>query len=89
MLLQRIDPHWEVMLAHLVLFDFIYPSERERVPRWLKDELIARLQAKLAAPADDEHICQGTLISRYQYLMDLRQWEYRDPRPMLPLDPAA
>ena len=90
-LLRRIDPHWEVMLAHLVLFDFIYPGDRDRVPLWVKDELIGRLQNKLASPLlpDDERLCQGTLISRYQYLVDLRQWDHRDARPVLPVDAAA
>ena len=31
-LLQRFDPHWQLLLSYLVLFGFIYPSERHRVP---------------------------------------------------------
>ena len=31
-LLARFGPHWRVLLAHLVLFGFIYPGERAAVP---------------------------------------------------------
>jgi hypothetical protein len=79
------------MLAHLVLFDFIYPGERDSVPRWVKDDLLGRLREQLeaATPAEDHRLCRGTLLSRYQYLGDLRHWEYRDARPRLPIDAAA
>jgi len=30
--LRRFGPYWQVLLAHLVLFGFIYPGEREQVP---------------------------------------------------------
>ena len=33
-LVERFGPHWRVLLAHLVLFGFIYPSARSRVPVW-------------------------------------------------------
>ena len=39
---------------HLLNFRFIYPSERDRIPRWLLDELLLRAHAagRLAAAAD-------------------------------------
>src|SRR5215204_4028229 len=34
-LLTRMDPHWHVLLAHLLMFQFIYPSDyRYIVPKW-------------------------------------------------------
>jgi hypothetical protein len=32
-LLAHMDLHWEVLVAHLVNFRWIYPSERDDVPR--------------------------------------------------------
>src|SRR5207302_4001531 len=32
-LLDRFGPDWEVLLSHLVLFGYIYPSERSRIPK--------------------------------------------------------
>ena len=80
-LLERFGPHWRVLLAHLVLFGFIYPGERHRVPRWVMDKLIARLIAVTRqAPAEDLHVCAGTLLSREQYLHDVEQLGYVDGR---------
>ena len=38
--------YWEVMLIHLLNFRFIYPTERDCVPRWLFDELMERLRTQ-------------------------------------------
>jgi Nucleotidyl transferase of unknown function (DUF2204) len=79
-LLARFGPHWRVLYAHLVLFGFIYPTERDAVPAWLLEEMAHRLRHESNGPAITERICQGTLLSREQYLADLREWGYADPR---------
>src|SRR2546429_8350169 len=43
-LLSSMEQYWEVLLAHLLNFRFIYPSEREMIPSWLMKELLSRLQ---------------------------------------------
>lgn len=79
-LIDRFGPHWRVLLSHLVLFGFIYPSEREIVPAWALEELIGRLRTEIEAPEPPERICQGTLLSRAQYLVDIERWGYVDAR---------
>jgi hypothetical protein len=80
-LLERFGPHWRVLLAHLSLFGYIYPGERQRIPRWVMDKLIARLAAEThQPPAIDPHLCAGTLLSREQYLYDVEQLGYADGR---------
>jgi hypothetical protein len=78
-LLRRFDDHWRVLLTHLTLFGFVYPSHAGNVPAWVMHELIARLEEEIDAPPDDGPVCRGTLISREQYLPDLEQG-YRDAR---------
>jgi hypothetical protein len=78
-LLQRFDVHWRILLHHLVLFGFVYPCERTRVPAAVMRELMGRLDAELTRPADGR-VCQGTLLSRAQYLVDVEAWAYTDPR---------
>jgi hypothetical protein len=78
-LLARFGPHWRVLLAHLVLFGFVYPGERTRVPA----DVLATLTARLLAEGGDdapERVCQGTLLSREQYLVDVERWGYEDGR---------
>src|SRR5690606_8459446 len=79
-LLELFGPHWRVLLAHLVLFGFIYPSERDRVPRWVTDELARRLREETARPAPPQKICNGTLVSRAQYLVDVERNGFSDGR---------
>ncbi len=78
-LIRRFDAHWRVLLHYLVIFGFIYPCERARVPAAVMRELMGRLDAELTRPAHDR-ACQGTLISRAQYLIDVEHWHYTDPR---------
>lgn len=77
-LLGRFGPHWRVLLGHLVLFGFAYPAERHRIPAWV----MARLTDRLRAEDTDANtaVCNGTLLSREQYLEDLGTGGYQDGR---------
>lgn len=79
-LLRRFGEHWPVLLSHLVLFLYVYPVEAKAVPGWVMGELQRRLAAELAQPAGTERITRGPLLSREQYLIDVDEWGYRDPR---------
>jgi hypothetical protein len=78
----RFGSHWRVLLAHLVLFGFIYPGERDKVPARVMEALARRLLAETAAPVREEDAgrCRGTMVSREQYLVDVERWGYNDAR---------
>jgi hypothetical protein len=77
-LLAYLDPYWEVLLMHLLNFRFIYPSQREIIPRWLVDELLERLTAQINTPTSKVKICRGKLISPFDYDIDIKQWGFTD-----------
>jgi hypothetical protein len=79
-LIERFGPHWRVLLAHLVLYGFIFPSARSQVPGWVMDELLGRLRTELAAPDAEDPVCYGTLLSWSQYLGDVLGGSFRDAR---------
>ena len=79
-LIDRFGPHWRVLLAHLVLFGFIYPSQRSRVPAAVIEELMQRLAAETQSPDKEDPICYGTLLSWSQYLADVLGGSFRDAR---------
>jgi hypothetical protein len=79
-LLRRFGPHWRVLLSHLILFGFVYPAEQDRLPVSVMRELLALLQRELASHPIQRKLCQGTLLSREQYLSDIEQWGYPDAR---------
>jgi hypothetical protein len=79
-LLARFGDMWRLLLSHLTLFGFIYPGDRERLPRWVMRELLSRLDAELNETPSPDRLCQGTLLSRGQYLPDIEDWGYEDAR---------
>jgi len=77
-LLTNVGNHWRVLLGHLVFYSFVYPRERQKVPAWVMNRLMARLVDERGA--EDVPVCNGTLLSREQYLFDLREKGYADAR---------
>jgi hypothetical protein len=77
-LLRRFGDNWPVLLSHLVLFRFVYPDRRNDVPQRIITELLQRQHEQPLEP--DTHICRGTLLSREQYLYDLKKMGYVDAR---------
>jgi hypothetical protein len=67
-------------LSHLVLFEFIYPSERAPRARGMARVLARRLAEDGVDPAEPGRVCLGTLLSRAQYLPDVTAWGYADGR---------
>jgi hypothetical protein len=82
--LRRFGPNWRVLLAHLVMFGFAYPGERDRVPAWVMDVLTTYLAADREPEAGAAGVCRGTLLSREQYLVDLESLGYIDGRVLSP-----
>ena len=77
-LLTAMELYWEVLLIHVLNFRFIYPTERERIPQWLFDELMERLQAQAELPPGGIDICRGRLLSPRDYVMDIGEWGFAD-----------
>src|SRR2546421_2442902 len=78
-MVSRFGPDWRVLLSHLILFGYVYPGERARIPVAIMADLITRLRSE-ARTAGPERLCSGTLLSRQQYLVDLQEWGFRDAR---------
>jgi hypothetical protein len=79
-LLRRFGSHWQLLLCHLVLFGFVYPAEKQRIPARVVETLLGRCRNEMREGAAEEKVCQGTLLSRMQYLSDTEHWGYKDAR---------
>ena len=77
-LLNRMEQYWEVLLMHILNFRFIYPSERENVPRWLYDELLLRAREHAELPLPQVKVCRGRLFSPADYRVDVVEWGFAD-----------
>ncbi|WP_344979664.1 hypothetical protein [Compostibacter hankyongensis] len=77
-LLSRLDQHWHLLLANLILFQFIYPADyREIIPEWLLQELLRRVQQQYEVPPPTRAVCLGPLVDQQQYDIDIREWSYK------------
>lgn len=79
-LVRRFGDHWRLLLMQIVKFGFVYPSERYRIPRTVVEELMSRFTAELNERSPTAKVCYGTLTSRAQYLIDVRQFGFLDAR---------
>lgn len=78
-LLERMGEDWPVLFAHLVLFQYCYPSERETVPSWVLEALQERLREERERGNLPERLCRGPRISRVQYRTDIYEWSFIAP----------
>ena len=85
-LLRRFKTHERVLMAHLMLFGYAYPSERGRVPEWVMGELQNAIDNEGARP---QRICFGTNMAQKGYGVPIREWGFADGRlkPHGPLTP--
>lgn len=77
-LIERFGEKWRILLGHLVFYSFVYPDRRDVVPAWVLAELTDRLRRE--RHPEPARVCRGTLVSREQYLVDLRERGYADAR---------
>jgi len=79
-LLTRVGVHWPLLLAQLQMFSYVYPGYRSHVPAWVTEQLIERARADIAHDEEDADLTRGTLISRFSFAIDVREWGFEDPR---------
>jgi hypothetical protein len=79
-LLSRFADHWRVLFSHLCLFGFVYPGERSRIPEWVMSRCLELLESEMRPGTPLQRLCQGTLLSREQYLVDIQEWGFADVR---------
>jgi hypothetical protein len=77
-LLARFDEDWEVLLAQLVLFRYVFPSDRAKVPSRIMRKLMRRAARTAAEGAWERRVCRGPLLSKTQYRHVLEHLPYED-----------
>jgi hypothetical protein len=78
-LVNRVGPHWPLLLAQIVTFSYVYPGYRANVPVWVYDQLIARAREQNPDDSEDADYTRGPLISRFSFAIDVREWGFADP----------
>jgi hypothetical protein len=83
-LLGRFCSFERVLLSHLLLYGFVYPREPSPIPERVLDALWDAVRNETRDRSIPPMLCQGTLLSREQYLIDIEAWGYQDARRLPP-----
>lgn len=77
-LLSRMEQHWHLLLAQILIFQFVYPSDyHDIIPKELFDELIYRANEQYDLPPSLEKVSRGPIIDQTQYSIDVKEWDYK------------
>jgi hypothetical protein len=79
-LVARVGPHWPLLLAQLQIFSFVYPGYRSNVPAWVMEQLLEQARADNGRDEEQADVTRGTMISRFSFAIDVREWGFADPR---------
>jgi hypothetical protein len=78
-LLRRFRGHEAVLLCQVILYQYVFPSEREQVPGWVVERLMEAVKGDPAA-GSSERICRGTMFCQRGYLPDIHERGFGDAR---------
>lgn len=73
----RLEQHWHLLFAQVLIFQFVYPTERDIIPRWLFDKLSELAKNQYDMPLSVEKVCLGPIIDQTQYSMDIKDWDFK------------
>jgi hypothetical protein len=79
-LVRRTGEHWPLLLAQLLMFNYVYPGYRGNVPEWVMEQLLERARTDGGQDIEDPDFTRGPLISRFSFMIDVREWGFADPR---------
>ena len=79
-LMNRVGQNWPLLLAQLQMFSYVYPGYRSNIPTQVLDGLLDQARADVGRDEEDADVTRGTLISRFSFAIDVREWGFADPR---------
>jgi hypothetical protein len=79
-LVNRVDENWPLLLSQLLMFNYVYPGYRTNVPAWVPEQLLDRARAQVGHDEDRLEFTRGPLISRFSFMIDVREWGFSSPR---------
>ena len=79
-LVGRVGEHWPLLLSQVLMFHYVYPGYRTNVPAWVPERLLERARAQVGHDEDKPEFTRGPLISRFSFMIDVREWGFSSPR---------
>jgi hypothetical protein len=79
-LVDRVGDNWPLLLSQILMFHYVYPGYRTNVPSWVPERLLERARAQIGHDEDKPEYTRGPLISRFSFMIDVREWGFSSPR---------
>jgi len=79
-LLRRVGEHWPLLLSQILMFSYVYPGYRTKVPSWVPEQLLERARAEIGVDDENQDLTRGPLISRFSFTIDVTEWGFHSPR---------
>jgi hypothetical protein len=79
-LVDRVGEHWPLLLSQILMFSYVYPGYRSKIPAWVPEQLLERARAQIGKNHDDPDFTRGPLISRFSFTIDLQEWGFNSSR---------
>jgi hypothetical protein len=78
-ILAGIGEHWELLLAYLHLYRYVYPSHTHYLPDQVLDILLERYEEE-ADPREGPLRFRGTMLDADSFEVDVKEWDLPDER---------
>jgi hypothetical protein len=80
-ILERLAANRQLLLWHLILFDYIYPGHAAYLPQELMAELFEEMRGRWQSEKrKNSRAFRGTILDPYSYTVDVKDWGYEDRR---------
>jgi hypothetical protein len=78
-LVTRVGEHWPLLLSQVLMFNYVYPGYRSNVPPWVPERLLERAAGSTRPRRRAARSHARPLISRFSFMIDVREWGFHDP----------
>jgi len=76
----RFGEDWRLLFSYLVLFEFVYPAHKHKIPPDFLKKLSQRFSREVGQGVYKSRISRGTLLSLQDYNIDVKKWGFIDSR---------
>lgn len=82
---ERLGEDRQLILWHLILFDYVYPGHKDYLPQALMVRMFNEIRQRWKKPVRRKKAFRGTLIDPFSFAVDIEDWGYEDRRNLEPL----
>jgi hypothetical protein len=77
-ILAKVGEHWELLLAYLHLYRYVYPSHTRYLPHWVLELLLERYEKEAEATREGSLRFRGTMLDEDSFGVDVEAWGLPD-----------